>query len=136
MRSAYRLVSCSQFKRSVVDNFVCEKKNMNKPNLFDVVELTVDLPEENLARGAQGTIVECYEDGAYEVEFTNDEGEALALCAVSPEQIHVVYRHQIDADKEKAVQKLLAIVNSLDKKGTDEVLDFANSLRQRQAVAQ
>jgi hypothetical protein len=109
---------------------------MNKPKLFDFVELSIDLPEENLARGAQGTIVECYEDGAYEVEFTDDEGETLALCAVAPEQIRVVYRHQADADKEKVVQKLLAIVNSLDKTKTEEVLDFANSLRQRQAVMQ
>ena len=109
---------------------------MSTPNLFDVVELTVDLPEENLARGAQGTIMECYEDGAYEVEFTDDDGETLALCAVAPEQFRVVYRHQSEADKEKIVQKLLAIVNSLDQKKTEEVLDFANSLRQRQAVMQ
>jgi hypothetical protein len=113
-----------------------EKAEMNEPNLFDVVELSVDLPEENLTRGTQGTIMECYEDGTYEVEFMDDEGETLALGAVSPEQVRVVYRHQADAEKEKAVQKLLAIVNSLDKKGTEEVLDFANSLRQRQAVAQ
>jgi hypothetical protein len=120
----------------MVDDFIPEKAEMNKPNLFDVVELSVDLPEENLARGAQGTVVECYDDGAYEVEFTDDEGETLALCAVSPEQIRVVYRHQADNDKGKVVQKLLAIVNSLDKTKTEEVLDFANSLRQREAVMQ
>ncbi len=109
---------------------------LNKPNLFDIVELIVDLPEENLAHGAQGTVVECYADGAYEVEFTDDDGQTLALCAVAPEQIRVVYRHQADADKEKVVQKLLAIVNSLDKKKTEEVLDFASALRQRQTVTQ
>jgi len=109
---------------------------MNKPNLFDVVALTVDLPEENLARGAQGTIVECYPDGAYEVEFTDEDGQTLALLAVLPEQIHIVYRHQTEADKEKVVQKLLAIVNNLDKEKTEKVLDFADSLRQRQVVMQ
>jgi len=109
---------------------------MDKPNLFDVVELTADLPEENLARGAQGTVVECYADGAYEVEFTDDDGQTLTLCAVSSDQIRIVYRHQPDADKEKIVQKLLAIVNSLDKEKTEEVFDFANSLRQRQIVVQ
>lgn len=108
---------------------------MNKLNLFDVIELTVDLPEENLARGAQGTIVECYPDGACEVEFTDEDGQTLALCAILPEQVHVVYRHQTNIDKEKVVQKLLAIVNNLNKAKTEEVLDFANSLRQRQAMA-
>jgi hypothetical protein len=120
----------------MVGDFIFEKINMNKPNLFDVVALTADLPEENLARGAQGTIVECYDDGTYEVEFTDDDGETLALCAVAPEQICVVYRHQSEADKEKILQKLLVIVNSLDKTKTEEVLDFANSLRQRQAMVQ
>jgi len=109
---------------------------MNKPNLFDVIELTVNLPEENLARGAQGTIVECYPDGAYEVEFTDEDGQTLALCAILPEQFHIVYRHQTDTEKEKTVQKLLAIVNNLNNERTEEVLDFANSLRQREAVAQ
>ena len=33
---------------------------MNQPELFDIVELLVDLPENKLQVGAQGTIVECY----------------------------------------------------------------------------
>jgi hypothetical protein len=38
----------------------------------------MDLPEENLRAGVRGAIVECYDDSKYEVEFTNEEGEALA----------------------------------------------------------
>jgi hypothetical protein len=41
------------------------------PDLFDVIELAVDLPERGLRAGMQGTIVERY-PGAYEVEFTNE----------------------------------------------------------------
>ena len=38
----------------------------------------MDLPEENLRAGVPGGIVECYDDSKYEVEFTNEQGEALA----------------------------------------------------------
>ena len=44
---------------------------MTKPELFDIIELLVDVPEYNLKVGTQGTIVECYEDQSYEIEFTN-----------------------------------------------------------------
>jgi len=42
--------------------------------LGDIVEVTVDLSKENLTRGVTGTIVECYEDGEYEVEFADKDG--------------------------------------------------------------
>jgi Domain of unknown function (DUF4926) len=46
---------------------------MTAPELFDVIELLVDLPESNLRAGERGAIVECFRDGKYEVEFTNSE---------------------------------------------------------------
>ena len=63
---------------------------MNQPKLFDIVELLIDLPENNLKAGVQGTIVECYGKNAYEVEFANAEGETLALCTLSPQQFVIV----------------------------------------------
>lgn len=54
--------------------------------LFDVVELTVDLPEDGLKAGAVGTIVDEYPD-AFEVEFNDDEGGLLALTAVKADQL-------------------------------------------------
>lgn len=52
-------------------------------NKFDVVALTVDLPEVNLWRGQVGTVVEILPDGeAYEVEFSGRDGrtyESLGL---------------------------------------------------------
>ena len=60
---------------------------MIEPKLFDAIELLVDLPEENLCAGVRGAIVERYEDGKYEVEFTNEQGETLALSTLSSEQI-------------------------------------------------
>ena len=38
---------------------------MNNPELLDVVELLVNLPDEGLQVGAQGTIVECYGEDVY-----------------------------------------------------------------------
>ena len=38
---------------------------MTQPELFDVVELLVDLPKYNLRAGVQGAIVECYQDNNF-----------------------------------------------------------------------
>ena len=65
---------------------------MNQPELFNIVELLVDLPEDELSAGVQGTIVECYGKDAYEVEFSNFDGETLALCNLSPEQFVIVWQ--------------------------------------------
>ena len=40
---------------------------MTEPELFDVIELLVDLPAFNLRVGEGGAIVECLGDGKYEV---------------------------------------------------------------------
>ena len=64
---------------------------MTKPELFDLIELLVDLPEYNLRAEIQGAIVECYSDGKH-VEFTNQDGETLALSTLSSEQFVVVWK--------------------------------------------
>lgn len=65
---------------------------MTEPELFDVIELLVDLPEYNLRSGVQGAIVECYPGGTYEVEFSNKDGETLALCELKSEQFIVFWK--------------------------------------------
>lgn len=47
--------------------------------LLDVVALLEDLPEINLYRGQVGTIVEVYEPGIFEVEFSDNDGRAYAM---------------------------------------------------------
>ncbi|MEP6515059.1 DUF4926 domain-containing protein [Microcoleus vaginatus] len=37
------------------------------PELFDVIELLVTLPESNLHLGVRGAIVDCYDEVKYEV---------------------------------------------------------------------
>jgi len=105
---------------------------MLKPKQFDGVELLVDLPEEGLVAGAQGSIVELYED-AFEVEFTNDEGETLALLPLTKAQFVVVWR---SASKSwvSVAEKVEALMAALPEEALAEVFDFArNAYRRRLA---
>ena len=49
------------------------------PSLLDVVALLADLPEQQLARGQVGTIVEQLDDKTLLVEFSDDQGRAYAI---------------------------------------------------------
>ena len=100
---------------------------MTQPELFDVVELLVDLPEFNLRAGVQGAIVECYQDNNYEVEFSNSDGETLALCALSARQFVVVWSAKTKTWLPIS-ERVAAIVNNLDNQRQEKVLDFARFL--------
>ncbi len=103
---------------------------MTEPELFDVIELLVDLPEENLCAGVRGAIVECYQDGKYEVEFTSEEGETLALSTLSSEEFIVVWKAKTKRWLSVSEQ-IAAAINHLSEERQQEVLNFARSLYQR-----
>lgn len=64
----------------------------NTVQLFDVVALTVDLPEYSLCRGQVGTVVEVLADGAaFEVEFSDRDGRVYESVGLRPEQMMVLY---------------------------------------------
>ena len=63
-----------------------------KPRMFDVVKLLVNLPEHDLPQDAEGTIVECYPDDTYEIEFDKESVETRALCSLSSDQFSVVWQ--------------------------------------------
>ena len=63
-----------------------------QPELLDVVEVLVDFPEHHIQAGTQGTIVHCYPDNAFEVEFVNGEGETTALFPLLSTQFIVVWK--------------------------------------------
>lgn len=76
-----------------VDQLLCEVKAFmmdKEPRLLDVVALLADLPGYGLVRGQVGTVVELL-DGAYEVEFSDDEGKTYAELALKPEQLLVLH---------------------------------------------
>lgn len=70
---------------------------MTEPALFDVVELLEDLPEQKLRTGDRGAIVECYPGEFYEVEFSNSEGETLALAVLKRSQVKVLWQSRTKA---------------------------------------
>lgn len=61
--------------------------------LLDVVALLENLPELGLYRGQVGTIVEVYEPGVFEVEFSDLQGKTYALEALTDRQIMALH-HQ------------------------------------------
>ena len=101
-----------------------------QPELFDVIELLVDLPERTLRSGARGAIVHCHSDGAYEVEFTNEEGETVALCPLSADQFIVVWRAKTRTWLPIAEQ-IVALIAHMPEDARREVLDIARFLHER-----
>ena len=103
---------------------------MTEADLFDVIELLVDLPEYNLRAGNQGAIVECYNDDQYEVEFTNSDGESLALLTLDSRHFIVVWK----ANKKNWLpvsQRVADITIHLSEERQQEVLNFARFLAQK-----
>ena len=65
---------------------------MENYKLFDVIALTVDLPEHNLRRGQVGTIVEVLANGkAFEVEFSDNHGRTFESIGIKPEQMMLLH---------------------------------------------
>ena len=62
-------------------------------NLYDVVALLEDLPDKGLKRGQVGTLVEEWQSGVYEVEFSDTNGVTYALAAIPAEQLMTLYWH-------------------------------------------
>ena len=60
------------------------------PHLLDVVALLADQPAHGLLRGQVGTVVEIL-DGAFEVEFSDDDGKTYAEIALEPDQLLVLH---------------------------------------------
>ena len=64
---------------------------MNKAELFDVIELLTDIPKFSLRKGEQGAIIDDYQNGVFEVEFTNKKGETTALFSITEDKFTVVW---------------------------------------------
>jgi hypothetical protein len=103
---------------------------MTQPELFDVIELLIDLPIYNLRAGIQGAIVECYNDDKYEVEFTNPDGETLALSTLSSEQFIVIWKAKTKSWLSVSEQ-VASVIAHLPEERQREVLNFARFLAQR-----
>ena len=103
---------------------------MMQPSLLDIVELVVNLTKHNLFMGDQGTIVECYDENHFEVEFINDTGETTALCSLSTQQLIVVWKANTKQWLTTA-DKMAAMIEHLSEEKRQEVFDFARFIHQR-----
>jgi hypothetical protein len=73
---------------------------MNKTiNEIDIVALTQDLPELGLNKGETGTVVDISESGVFLVEFSNKNGEMIALESLKIEQIVLVTSYSQEKTK-------------------------------------
>ena len=70
---------------------------MNEIKLLDVVALTENLQSEGLRRGEVGTVVEKWNDGVFEIEFSDDTGKAYAFAAVPAEKLMKLYFRKDEA---------------------------------------
>ena len=59
--------------------------------LLDVVALLEDLPQLGLYRGQVGTIVEEYEPGVFEIEFSDTTGRAYAIETLTENQLMLLH---------------------------------------------
>jgi hypothetical protein len=66
-------------------------------NVLDVVALLVDMPEHGLVRGQVGTVVERLDEGALEVEFSDDEGRTYAELALPADALLVLHHRPVAA---------------------------------------
>lgn len=67
----------------------------NEVKILDAVAVIEDLPEHGLKRGEVGTVVDRWKDGSFEVEFSDETGEAYAFVALRAEKLMpLFYRHR------------------------------------------
>jgi hypothetical protein len=73
--------------------------------LLDVVALTVDLPGQHLWRGQVGTVVDILAGGtAYEVEFSDRDGQTYESLGLRPDQIMVLHYEPLRLESEPLAQ--------------------------------
>ncbi|MDJ1170530.1 DUF4926 domain-containing protein [Roseofilum sp. BLCC_M154] len=101
-----------------------------KPELFDLVELLIDLPEYHLFIGDRGAVVECLDDTHFEIEFSNPDGETTALCPLSTEQFMVVWQSETKQWLATG-DKIKWMSDRLSEEKQEELLNFARFLYQK-----
>ena len=79
-----------------------EPTETGKIKLLDVVALTRDIPEHNLKRGEVGTVIEILSNGeAYEVEFSDDNGQMYKCLSFDAPQLKVIHQEPISESDPK-----------------------------------
>lgn len=97
---------------------------MTSPELFDLIELIVDVPKAGLRIGDQGNIVEIMGEGqGYMVEFVDDEGYTTHLIFLEPQTFLVVRRHE-KKENVSTAEQTAEITARLPDENSQRILDF------------
>lgn len=75
-----------------------DRKMNSQMKLLDVVALLEDWPELGLYRGQVGTIVEVYEPGVFEVEFSDSNGRAYAIQTLNANQLRLLHYQKLSEE--------------------------------------
>lgn len=67
--------------------------------LLDIVALLEDLPDIGLYCGQVGTIVEGYEPGVFEVEFSDPTGRSYAIETLTENKLMLLHYQPLSTDK-------------------------------------
>ena len=97
-----------------------------QPELFDIVELLSDIPKLNLKTGDRGAIVEKYSDRDYEIEFTNKDGETVALCTLPFHKFIIVWQTKTQ-NWVSLSDRIAAIVQKLSREKQREIFTLTLS---------
>ncbi|HSK73843.1 MAG TPA: DUF4926 domain-containing protein [Pyrinomonadaceae bacterium] len=62
--------------------------------MYDVVALTENLPEKNLKKGEEGTVVLILAPNVFEVEFCDSDGITYAMTAIEDNKLSVIWKAQ------------------------------------------
>ena len=59
--------------------------------LLDIVALLKEIPENKLLRGQIGTVIECYSDTEFEIEFSDNNGKTISMLTLSTTDIMLLH---------------------------------------------
>ena len=112
---------------------------MIDPHLHDVIETLYPRQSEDPAQatpvaGALGTIVQIYDDGACEVEFTDGMGQTVISQVLTRDQFIIVWCAKT-GEAVSLSEQVAQIVTLLPEGSGTEVLDFARFLSLRSVKA-
>ncbi len=63
--------------------------------LLDVVALLRGVPEKRLLRGQIGTVIECYSNTEFEVEFSDNNEKTISMLTLSTDEIMLLH-HELE----------------------------------------
>ena len=76
----------------------------NSLKILDVVALLTDIPADKIQAGQVGTIVEELAEGVFEVEFADNQGKTIAMCAIEAvDLLKLTHDYALSPDDDSAV---------------------------------